>query len=230
MAYGNRKRRFTAKRRATKRRATRSPSMGAQALALIKGYALTKLKQRLGLNTETKYVDTSGVTTATATLAARIATPTIPQGSTVGQRQGAGVRITRVDQRICVEAAAAATKGCQIRVITVRHRTAASAAPGDILQVTTDISSPLHNNLAANHIELISDQTYTLGHATAPNSTILIENSFSRPNWQMEWTDADTTGVAANLINGGITTFWMQDQVSTAPVYTSTNRCWYVDN
>jgi len=204
MAYGNRKRRFTAKRRPTKRRATRTASMGAQALALIKGYALTKLKQRLGLNTESKYVDTAGTTTATTTLTSRIASPTIPQGSTVGQRNGAGVRVTRVDQRICVEAAAAATKGCQIRVITVRHRHNGAPGPTDILQTSTDISSPLHNNLAANHIELISDQTYTLGHATAPNSTILIENSFSRPNWQMEWTDADPTGVPGNLINGAL--------------------------
>jgi len=204
--------------------------MGAQALSLIKGYALTKLKQRLGLNTELKYVDVNGTTTATTTLTSRIATPTIPQGSAVGQRNGAGVRCVKIDQRICIEAAAAATKGCQIRVITVRHKSAAGANVADILQVTTDISSPLHNNLAANHIELISDQTYTLGHATAPNSTILIENTFSRPNWQMEWTDADTAGTPANYINGAIATYWMQDQVSTAPVYTSTNRYWFVDN
>jgi len=160
----------------------------------------------------------------------RITTPTIPQSAAVGGRNGAGIRVTKVEQRINVEASVGATKGCNIRVITVRHKHSGLPAVADVLQVTTDISSPIHNNIVANHIELISDQTYTLGTVTSENSTLLIENTFSRANWQMEWTDADTTGATANLINGAIVTMWMCDQVSTAPIFTSTNRVWFVDN
>jgi hypothetical protein len=199
-------------------------------LAALKGYALTALKRKLGLNTETKYVDVAGTTTATGTLATRIASPTIPQGATVGGRNGAGVRVTKVEQRINIEAATAATKGCNVRIITVRHKHSGTPAVADVLQVTTDFSSPIHNNIVANHIEVISDQTYTVGTSTSENATVLVANTFSRANWQMEWTDADTTGVPADLINGGIVTMWMIDNVTTAPVFTSTNRVWFVDN
>jgi len=227
--YGNKKR-YVAKRRATKRRAGARTSTGSQVLALIKGAALAALKRRLGLNTETKYVDVNGTTTATGTLVLRIQPPTIAQGSTVNQRNGAGVRITAVDQRINITAATAATAGCNIRIIVVRHLHAGNPNVADVLQTTTDISSPLHNNLRANHIELISDQTYSLGTADSGNSSLYISNTYSRANWQMEWTDADTTGVPANCINGVIATMWMIDNVTTAPVFTSTNRYWYVDN
>jgi len=229
MPYGNRKG-YRAKRRPTKRRRTSAPSTGAALLAALKGYALTALKRKLGLNTETKYVDVAGSSTATATLASRIVSPTIPQGATVGGRNGAGVRVTKVEQRINIEASAAATKGCNVRIITVRHRHSGVPAVADILQVTTDFSSPIHNNIVANHVEIISDQTYTVGTATSENSTVLVSNMFSRANWQMEWTDADTTGVPANLINGAIVTLWMVDNVTTAPTFTSTNRVWFVDN
>jgi len=229
MVYAK-KRRYVAKRRPIKRRSTSRGSMGSQVLSLLKGAALGALKRRLGLNTEEKFVDTAGTTTSTATLVSRIVSPTIAQGLTVGTRSGAGVRVTRIQQRINVAATSAATLGTTIRVITVRHRHSGVPAVGDILQTTTDISSPLHNNLAANHIELISDRSYVLGTALSGTGQLLIENEFSRAIWQMEWTDADTTGVPANLINGAIVTLWMQDAVTTAPVWTSTNRVWFVDN
>ena len=228
MAYGRKG--YRPKRRAPKRRRTSAPSTGAALLAALKGYALLALKRRLGLNTETKYVDVAGANNATSTLVTRIVSPTIPQGATVGGRNGAGVRVTKVEQRINFEASAAATKGCNIRIITVRHRHQGTPAVADVLQVTTDFSSPLHNNLAANHIELISDETVTLGTVTSENCTLLVTNTFSRANWQMEWTDADTTGVPANLINGAIVTMWMLDNTTTTPTITATNRIWYVDN
>ena len=229
MAYGKRMA-YRPKRRAPKRRRTSAPSTGAALLAALKGYALTKLKQRLGLNTETKFVDVGGSATATTSLVTRIVSPTIPQGSAVGGRNGAGVRVTKVEQRINVEANVAATKGCNIRVITVRHRHQGTPAVADVLQLSTDISSPIHNNLAANHIELISDQLHYVGPALSSNSSIQIINTFQRANWQMEWTDADASGVPANLINGAIVTMWMVDNVTTAPAFISTNRVWFVDN
>ena len=86
------KKRYVAKRKYAPKR---SVSYGTQAINMIKGYALTKLKQKLGLNTEQKYVDNSGVVTCTGTLVLKIQPPTIAQGTHVDERVGAGVRITR---------------------------------------------------------------------------------------------------------------------------------------
>jgi len=199
-------------------------------MALIKGAALGALKRKLGLNTEQKYVDNSGVVTCTGTLVLKIQPPVIVQGAAVDERNGAGVRITKVQQRINIIADVAATNGCNVRIITVRHLHAGNPAVADILQQPSDITSMLHNNLAANHIELISDQVYSVSYSGAGNPAVYIENEFSRANWQLEWTDADTTGAVANIINGGISTHMMIDNVTTSPDITYTQRYWYVDN
>lgn len=228
MVY-RRKSSYRAKRPATRR--TPRASTGSQILSLLKGAALTALKRRLGLNTETKFVDTAGTTTSTATLVSCIASPTIAQGLTVNTRQGANIRITKINQRISISAAAAATLGCNVRIITVRNKWSDSTiAVADILQTTTDFSSPFHNLFQEHGLELIQDETVRIGTATSDNSVVTIDRQFSRPNWQMTWTDADTTGVPSNLVRGAIQTFWMVDNVTTAPVFTSTNRLWFVDN
>jgi len=225
--YSNKKR-YVAKRKYAPKR--RTASYGAQAISLIKGYALAKLKQKLGLNTETKYVDNSGVVTCTGTLVLKIQPPVIAQGSAVDERSGAGVRITKVEQRLNILADAAATNGCNVRVITVRHLHAGNPNVADILQQPSDITSPLHNNLKANHIELISDRVYPVSYPGAGNPAVYVNNVYQRANWQLEWTDADTTGAVANMINGGISTHMMIDNVTTSPDITYTQRYWYVDN
>lgn len=226
-------RRYASKKRYVPKRKyapKRSVSYGAQAINMIKGYALAKLKQKLGLNTEQKYVDNSGVVTCTGTLALKIQPPVIVQGSAVDERNGAGVRITKVEQRLSILADAAATNGCNLRVITVRHLHGGNPSVADILQQPSDITSQLHNNLKANHIELISDRVYPVSTALAGNPATYVNNTYSRANWQLEWTDADTTGAVANIINGGISTLMMIDNVTTSPDITYTQRYWYVDN
>ena len=73
------------------------------------------------------------------------------------------------------------------------------------------------NNLKANHIELISDRVYAVSYPGAGNPAVYVSNVYQRANWQLEWTDADTTGVVADIINGGISTHMMIDNVTTSP-------------
>jgi hypothetical protein len=192
--------------------------------------AIKKLKVKLGLNTETKYVDTAGTTTATGTLVKRIASPTIAQGLTVNTRSGNSVRITRCDLRIWLQVPAATTTPSALRLIVVRHREADEAAVAEILQSTTDISSPIANTAVSRGVQLLMDKVYTLGTTAGGPSSLYINKSFSSPDWQMIWQNSDTTGVPTNLLEGAISVFWMVADASTAPVLTSTMRSWFVDN
>jgi len=220
------KKKYAAKRK-PKRSARRTPT--TTIASLLQGAALGYLKRRLGLNTEQKYVDTSGTTTATATLVNRIASPTIAQGLTVNTRQGASIRVTRTDVRISITPVATGLSSC-IRVICVRYTDDASPGAADILQTTTEMTSPLHNNFHEKGLQLLHDQVYPVGTTTSPGGTA-IEFSCSRANDHMVWTNTDTTGVQANLVSGGITVWWMMDSnFTTAPIIASTMRTWFVDN
>jgi aerobic-type carbon monoxide dehydrogenase small subunit (CoxS/CutS family) len=192
--------------------------------------AVKQLKKRLGLNTENMFVDTAGTTTSTATLVQRIASPVIPQGDTVGSRAGVSIRVDSVDLRISCVVPAAATTGNVVRIIAVRNRKDGSASVADILQTTTDISSPIHNLFAEHQLELLMDQTYELGTATGSPGAFYVHRVWNPTDWHMTWTDSDTTGVNSNLVEGAISVWWYVDNVTTAPVFTSTMRVRYVDN
>lgn len=227
MAF-TRKRKYAAKRR-PKRRAARS-SFSGSLVSAIKGYALTKLKQKLGLNTESKFVDVAGTTTATATLTSRIAAPTIAQGLTVGTRTGASLRVTKVETRISIVAALAATLPTNVRIIQARNTRTGQSVPADILETSTDFSSPINNECAANGIQILKDVVVPIGTATGGDGCAYLQWTHSALSDHMLWPDADTTGTPAACIKGCITTLWMLDNVTTAPVFTAKSRYWFVDN
>lgn len=218
------------KRRPARRRSTRSGNSGTSFVSLLKGYALLKLKQKLGLNPESKYVDVAGTTTSTGTLQSRIAAPTIAQGLTNQTRTGATVRISKVETRISIVAATAATSPTTIRIIQVRNKRAASAQPADILQTTTDISSPLQSDYQANGVQILKDITVCLGTATGGDGCQWVEWTHTGLSDHVTWPDSDTTGLPGAAEQGCISTYWMVDNVSTSPVFTSKSRYWYVDN
>lgn len=227
MGY-TRKRKYVPKKRTYKRRAT--ASTGTQVLSMLKGYALTKLKQKLGLNTETNYVDVNGTTTATTTLASRIASPTIAQGDGVGNRAGMSVRISRVDTRISIVVPAAATTANVVRIIQVRHRRTGAPALSDILETTTSITSPIADHAKRMGVDILKDICVPLGTATGGDGSAYVEWSHVGLSDHMTWPDSDTTGLPSACINGCINTYWYVDNVTTVPVFTSTSRYWYVDN
>ncbi len=208
---------------------TLSQRFAASAIDKMSEYAVLALKNRLGLNTEHKYVDTNGTTTVTGTLVNRIGSATIPQGDGVNARNGNSVRITSAELRIDAMPAAAATAPTTIRVIVVRFLQPTGPVNTDILQVATDITSPLDAFISEHGIEILDDflmRVPTVGGGVGA----YVSKTYTGLDWQMVWTEADTAGSPANLITGGITTWWMGNSISTAPVMTSTMRLNYVDN
>lgn len=191
--------------------------------------ALTSLKSQLGLNTEDKFVDTAGTTTATTTLTSRIASPTIPQGLTASTRSGSSIRITKAQLRINIQSGDAALP-VLVRVIVTRFRQPSAPATSAILQTTTDFSSHLNHHFTANGLELLMDKVYTVGSKTSDTGSIYINKTFTNPNWHMIWADSDTTGVPADLLEGAIYVHWYADQTAFPPIFNSTMRMTYVDN
>ncbi len=195
--------------------------------------AINALKVKLGLNTEEKYKDTlTGPTamTATASTTAGNTNPVIAQGSTTNTRNGAGIRITSVEYRFTFYTAASTTQANSIRLICCRTIGAAAIAATDLLQVSTDFTSPINNDFFSVG-EILMDKVIQLGGQTTSNSSADIIGVIRRPNMHMIWTDADTTGAASNVIEGRM--YWYvyyNGSSGTPPLCQNTVRYNFVDN
>lgn len=219
---------YAAKRR-PKRRAPQS--FGTLAVNALKGYALTALKRRLGLNTEEKFVDVNSTTTATSTLAQRIAFPTIPQGLDDNSRVGNGFRITRVHTCIHITAASAQALPTVVRIIQVRNKATGEPIVGRILETTTRSTSPYNSEMAKLNIEVLFDRSVTITPKSGGGSSAVVEWTHSRANDQVVYPTDDTTGLPSNLTSGCISTWWMLDlNFDVSPVFQATSRYYYVDN
>ena len=224
-----RKKRYAVKRRPSRKAPRRSPQVTIQ--SLLQGAAVGYLKRKLGLNTEEKFIDANGTTTATSTLVQRIAMPAIPQGVGDNERVGSNLRITRVETRIIISAAAAATTGGVVRIIQVRHKEAVAPTAAEILEVTTEASSPYNKKQKELGITVLKDIFVPIGTVTGGNSVAAVEWTHSGTNDQVSFATADVTGVNTNVYTGVISTWWMMDSnFSTAPVFASTSRYYWVDN
>lgn len=224
----SRRKAYSNKKRPVRRAGT---SYGTMAVNAIKGWALTKLKQKLGLNTEEKYVDVNGTTTATSTLAQRIASPTIPLGTDDNSRNGSSIRITRVHTCIHITAASAQTLPTVVRIIQVRNRAVDVPNVARILETTTRSTSPYNAESKELNIDILYDRSVTIAPKTAGNSSAVVEWTHQAMGDHMVWPTTDTTGLPADLNKGAIATFWMLDlNFDVAPVFQATSRYYYVDN
>lgn len=226
MAY---KRRSSYRAKRAKRPRRSGASFGTLAITALKGYALNKLKQKLGLNTENKFVDVTGAATVSTTLTNRIAGPTIPTGSAIGERNGASVRISRVDTRVCMYLPALATTACNVRIIQVRNSHGNNATVGDVLEVTTELASPINNEARDNGLQILKDVVINVPTANG-GPGVTLEWSHVGLTDHMIWPDSDTLGTPAAAIKGVIQTFWFADNITTSPVVTAKSRYWFVDN
>ncbi len=193
--------------------------------------ALDSLKSKLGLNTEENYADGALTTSLTSTLQTKLTPPTIAQGTGVGKRIGASVRIRRIEVRVQVTAAAASTTGNTIRLILTRNNEPGQASVANILQTTTDISSPLNHQVGVLGIQVLRDVTFDVNNA-GPGSyyykTTILDTEV--PEMHMVWPDSDSAGTPGALNEGCINLYMMSDSITTSPVVTGTVRLAYVDN
>lgn len=237
MAY----KRYPKRRGAKRRQAAKKPSTWtdlAKKVALgLSGSALIALKGKLGLNTETKYIDTSTVVyTATTTLAFAASNLTTPivQGSASNQRSGATCRMTSMSLRgEIVQSAGNLVPGSMRVVIVNWGRSSNNDAPGLVLQDTTQIYSP-RNLDSTVPFTILMDKSYYYQPTAAGDAILTRPFSFDyKPkNHHISWTDADTAGTAANCINGLVTIyiFCSTFTAGNVPTLTFWQRVKYVDN
>jgi len=224
-----RRRTYSNKKRPVRRAAP--TNYGTLAVNAIKGWALSRLKQKLGLNTEEKFVDVNGTTTATSTLAQRIAFATVPQGQDDNSRIGNGFRITRVHTCIHITAASAQALPTVVRIIQVRNKATGEPIVARILESTTRSVSPYNSEMKSLNIEVLYDRSVTITPKTGGGSSAIVEWTHQRVNDQVVYPTSDTTGLPADTTSGCIATFWMLDlNFDVAPVFQATSRYYYVDN
>jgi len=235
MAYSKRPA-YGKKRTYRKKTYKRKPksSFASAAISAISGFALKKLKNRLGLNTESKYLDTTVASTAIDTTFTGISTAlTIPQGNTTNTRSGNNCRMTCYNMRLSLKQNSAATVGCRVRLIGyVQPRMQTAGAifnANDILEDhTASLDTPYDMN--TNGYNIIYDKTFDLPAPTSEGANKTITFIYKPLAHEVEWNDADTTGSAANLLRGNLRFLIADDAAASHPTYSAYTRVKFVDN
>lgn len=209
---------------------------GSEVVSALGGYALAKLKAKLGLNTETKYVDTVETNVGTSSTCGTLAYAlTIPQGSGNGTRDGASCRLTSYVMRMRIIANTAAVVGTLVRVLMVRWKDSrgASITATSLLDDSTRITSQYNLGGTANAIgyTVLYDETVYINIDTTSECQKVLTFKYTPLQHHLEWTDADTTGVIGNLQDGLIRGYIMTSETgANTPNYWSDTRVEYVDN
>lgn len=195
--------------------------------------AVSYLKSKLGLNTERHWLDTvESEFNPTTTLAAGGYALTIPQGDTSNDRNGSGVRLVSYEINGYVRSSHLATTAGSVRLIVVGQKVTNGniIAASEVLDVTTNITSPY--NMDTEGYTILYDNTFDmLGYGSNANQKNFHISVPIGNNWHLKWTDADTTGAAANVQKGYIRMFYMyQGFATTAPILSLYTRVKWVDN
>lgn len=237
------KRKFVPKRKTTTRKRAQAPtkSLATQVVSAIGGYALKRLKAKLGLNTETHYNTVATATfTPTTTLAKQIdilTSAAIPQDDTAQGRAGQGVRVTRWHLKGTLDNGAANLLTTRVRIIICRNKGvglgASALVIADILERTTDINSPHLIDQTAD-VAYLYDRTFFFDPSAQGGTpqTINWEWNWKPLSHHLRWTAADTTGTSADLLDGLVSVFMMSDAftASNAPTLNIARELYWVDN
>jgi len=219
-----------------RRRPSAPKSLTSYAISAIKGYALKKLKSKLGINTEHKYLDLAeAIGTATSTTmsaTAGVMTP-IPQGDGTNARQGNSVRLTSMNSTFTFRAHSSSVAASRVRLVCIMQSKLNSA--GSFLTNTdlfTDTTVNIETPYSMNSVgyTVLYDKTFEIASVGNSGSTREINYHYTPLSHHIEWTDADTTGVAANLLQGYIRWYVCTDNGTHPPTYSSYTRIKWVDN
>lgn len=236
------KRKYVAKRKMTARKRAPAPtkSLATQVVSAIGGYALQRLKQKLGINAETKYsTDTTRIFTPTNTLAKAfdlLTNVSIPQDNTAQGRSGLGIRMTRWHVHGSIDNDLANLLTTRFRIMVVANAGIALGAQPflitDILERTTDINSPILIDSTV-PIKVLYDRTFNIDPISAGGKQQFVINFDYKPlNHHITWTVADTTGVPSDLLKGYIGVYIMVDGATAAhfPTLNVAKELYWVDN
>jgi len=227
-------------RRVVSYRPLRWQALVGQALEGGASRAIRALREKLGLNTETKFFDddTSGFTAAlSASWTTVMTTPVIAQGATITTRNGASIRVTRELMRFVIQPGSTTTLNGIVRVVAIRQRsvgpvfsqiTAAQTFDGAISAI-----SMTSGNLFDQDVEVVYDRVFAMDSTTATGWQAVAHDEVEciPEDFHLTWTAGDTTGANANLIAGAITWFACTLGFGTAnPQISMRRRYEFVDN
>lgn len=235
--------------RPRRRRTARKPnqSLASKVVSAVSGYALTKLKDKLGLNTE-KHFWQVATTTGSATFATTLAmagggtistqAANMPQGDGEGNRQGNTVRIVRYSANGYIVNGVANTARTTARVIIVNWGKVPydgfNGNVNDILENTGDVNSYYKFNPSFKHTILYDKQFFLGPTAGSPETdqTVRFNFDYYPMNHHYSYTDSDTTGVIANVVQGFIAAYIICSTftASNAPTISACQRLEWVDN
>lgn len=203
--------------------------------------SLTMLKNKLGLNTETKFLDTdlSAAPATTALTLTQFLTPTqtlIAQGLTTKTRNGDQIRMTRFRvQGQVINGPANIVQNTTVRIIGVNWGTspASVVSISDVLEATSTMESLYAMDPPHSHT-IIYDKMFPLG----PTGNFALPNVY---NWSFDykpmahhikWNEGDTAGTEANILRGYVVFYAICSAftAANAPTITTYSRIEFVDN
>jgi len=212
---------------------------GGQFLDHLGKAAVDKLKVKLGLNTETKYLyDAIGGSVLTNVLSAAMVLPVIPQGVTPVTRVGSSLRITKLRYNYSISAASTTTGAVAVRIIFAYRNIApgASITAANLLQTTSDSNSLYAYGFLTKTlgIRILSDRLHYVGVPSSDIGTVCDSFSWAPETFEVEYNLGDTTGVVANVLRGDIVMMVMYGAVAgtlgTAPSIAVDRVTEFVDN
>jgi len=198
----------------------------------LRSYLDKRYQRKCGV--EVKQVDVlANAVALTTTLTAYVAPFTaIAQGLTDSTRTGASVEVKALRTKITVQAGAGSTAPILVRMIWVKQgkMNGAVMAASNILTTTTNIRSAYSLN-ADESFTILKDVTFTVSGLSAADSDgvkYIVWDYEPKSCHSITWTQADTTGVIGNMLEGNVELYWMYEG-ATAPTYNLWARSQWID-
>lgn len=211
---------------------------GAKLVEALGAMAITKLKSKLGLNTETHWFDTVETNVSVTSTCLSMANPLIiPVDDTVNGRTGNQVRAISYQVKGRIQANTAATAGCLVRLIFVKFndvRGRVTALDGtDFLDAPTRITSKYNMGDTADAMGyvVLYDKTFKVSVSGQDNDTVPFSFNYSPTAWHLKWTAGDTTGLQSNFQSDSVRGFiYTSEPGANTPNYWADHRIRFVDN
>lgn len=229
--------RKTTKKSANKKRPyKRRTNWKTNVLSSLTGVGLSILKAKLGLNTETHWLDTVETNVATnATCGTMAYTLGIPVDDTINGRNGAKVRLTSYTCLGRISSNTAATTGALVRVFFVKWRNTRGSSPSAaaFLDSSTRITSPYNmgDAVSTSGYKVLYDRTFKLAPPGNEGDRATFTFNYTPLRHMLEWTTANTDGIDSAMQDGYIRGYIMTDETgANTPNYWANHRVKFVDN
>lgn len=230
MAYTKR----TYKRKSYARKAYIKPlyyKPAKSVLGSLGNMGISMLKSKLGLNTETKFLDTAQSGTCTSSLVGLNFPAVIPQGDTASTREGAGVRLVRWKLNLLVSADPTAATTQIFRIVCFKQPqglTGTQITPTNVMQTVSDIKSMYNMNTEGYNV--FYDRTFHVDPIAVGTSQRYVHINYAPLKHELKWINANTDGAVGDVTHGFFMCAIMCQSGTTPPTFAASHRVYFVDN